>query len=395
MTLHPSFPQPNLNQGNLAWSPTETPNRTARVDYAIEASRLVTETLQNIGNMSGLPILNEAAGIALRIFAIVQDIRSRNQDFTDLANDACGLVYTIVIECQAMMKDGQQISSRVQTHIATLSGNLAEIEKFAKRKLKRGAVKKLIYHSKDLDEITRFRALLRQSLDIFGIQSSLSIQQNLQLVLKKLENQSNQLSSAQERQRLAEEEMATRLEIIRIQEEDREAERLEALRRSERERLERLEREEKRRRSAERAERQKKEEEESLRRLKADSVHFPEEPASLRPPRIKRTPSPQPIPYAHPHPQHGFPPPSSPYVHPGYPIYGGSPYHLVPPISPPGVYGISNISGSAISLGMAPVQNWNSGNVNNTTIENVGNNYSGRRSPRRPARRNDSESDED
>jgi len=391
MAPKPSLNQPN--QGNLAWSPTNT--GTAQVDYAIEASRLVVETLQNIGSMAGLPYLNQAANIALRILAIVQDVRSRNQDFIDLAKDACGLVYTIVVECQAMMKDGQQVPERVQSHIVALAGNLSEIEKFANQKLKRGPVKKLIYHTKDLDEIARYRTLLRQSLDIFGIQSNMSIQQNLQLVLKRLEKQSDLLNSAQERQRLAEEDIATRLEIIRIQEEDREAERLAALRRSERDRLEELENAEKKRKSAERAERRRKEEEESQQRLRADNLHSPQEHDNMHPALRRRTPSPQPIPYGHLYPQAGFPPPGPPYAYPGYPVYAGSPYNLAPPMSPPGGMAISNISGSAISLGGGPVNNWNSGNSSNTVIENVNNKYTGRKSPRRAARRHDSESEED
>lgn len=117
---------------------------------------------------------------------VVQDVRSRNQAFNDLAKDACGLVYTIVIECQNMVREGHKVPERVQLHIASLARyaskstpsfvlltgwrhrNLGEIENFAQKKVDRSTFKKIIFHSKDLDEITRYRQLLQQSLDVFG-----------------------------------------------------------------------------------------------------------------------------------------------------------------------------------------------------------------------------------
>ncbi|KDR76456.1 hypothetical protein GALMADRAFT_67318, partial [Galerina marginata CBS 339.88] len=93
--------------------------------------------------------------------------RSRRQEFTDLAHDACSLVYTIVIECRKMMQDGQQIPKDIHVHIVELALHLSEIERFSEEKLERGRFQRFINHTKDVDEITRYRALLRQSLDTF------------------------------------------------------------------------------------------------------------------------------------------------------------------------------------------------------------------------------------
>ncbi|KDR76465.1 hypothetical protein GALMADRAFT_139394 [Galerina marginata CBS 339.88] len=341
---------------SVAETEVTAPSQTAQVDYAIEASRLVVETLQNIGSMVGIPYLNEAASVALRILTIVQDIKSRRQEFTDLANDACGLVYTVVIECQKMMQDGQQVPEGIQVHIVALARNLTEIEKFSKRKLKRGFLQKLIHHTKDVDEVTRYRVLLRQSLDKFGIQSSISIQRNLQLVLKNLEKQRDDLNSARERRRTA-----TRLEIIRIQEQDREAKRLEAARRAECDTG-------KKRKRVKRAERQRKEEEDSSKRLKTDNGHHPPQNDNLYPALDRQTPNPRPHSYDDLFPRPVYSPPSFSYPHQGYPIYAPSPYYLTPPLSSPGgMY----VSGSSVLPGGAPISTWNLGNISRTTTEDV------------------------
>ncbi|KDR76466.1 hypothetical protein GALMADRAFT_210450 [Galerina marginata CBS 339.88] len=337
---------------SVAETEVTAPSQTAQVDYALEASRLVIETLQNIGSMVGLPYLNEAADVALRILTIVQDIKSRRQEFTDLANDACGLVYTVIIECQKIMQDGQQVPEGIQAHIVALVRNLSQIEQFSKRKLKRGFFQKLINHTKDVDEVARYRALLRQSLDKFGIQSSISIQRNLQLVLKNLEEhwQRDVLNSARERPRIA-----TRLEI---QEQDRETKRPEAARSAECDNV-------KKRKRVKRAERQRKEEEDSPKRLKTDNGHHPQENDNLYPALDRRAPNPRSHSYDL---RPGLPPSSSPYAHPGYPIYAPFPYYLPPPLSSPGgMY----VSGSSVLPGGAPVSSWNLGNISRTTTEGV------------------------
>lgn len=55
-----------------------------------------------------------------------------------------------------------------------LGRNLRDIEIFTRERLKRSLVKKLIYRSRDRNDIARFRTLLRQSLDIFGVSRPLS-----------------------------------------------------------------------------------------------------------------------------------------------------------------------------------------------------------------------------
>jgi hypothetical protein len=50
-----------------------------------------------------------------------------------------------------------------------LPRTLTSIEQFAKKKLSRGMIMRIIKHQSDLGKIQEFRETLRQSLDLFGV----------------------------------------------------------------------------------------------------------------------------------------------------------------------------------------------------------------------------------
>ena len=59
-------------------------------------------------------------------------------------------------------------------YLPSLFRNLLSIEKFTKKKLKRSGLRKIMSHSKDMADIVRYREMLRQSLDIYGVSVSLT-----------------------------------------------------------------------------------------------------------------------------------------------------------------------------------------------------------------------------
>ncbi|KAF9556262.1 hypothetical protein CPC08DRAFT_725881 [Agrocybe pediades] len=209
MLLKPPSEQTKDTNIHSGWQPTDSNNNPC-FDYTIETTSLVLNTLQDMASVTPVPYLSEAVAVAVRIVSITQaskNVKDRNQAFRDLANDAYGLNAKIswngAIEYQG--------------------SNLLEIEEFAERKVKRGMIKKVIFHAKDIEKINRYRTLLRQSLDVFGIQSSISIQQNLDVILKEVRAQAAELELErlrQEASRLrAEGELLTAtIEKIRLEE---------------------------------------------------------------------------------------------------------------------------------------------------------------------------------
>jgi hypothetical protein len=104
----------------------------------LATSVIVLTTLLSAQSMA--PCLGLAADSAPRILTLVrirvrffflpsvllcqitfQEVKDNDSCFTNLANDAYGLVFMLVIECRRMINDGQGIPDHIQRHIPTLS----------------------------------------------------------------------------------------------------------------------------------------------------------------------------------------------------------------------------------------------------------------------------------
>lgn len=115
--------------------------QSSKIDTALDAANFIVSRLQTIGSVSGLPFIHQAAGLAVRIFQLIQvghprteglmcwalrsygsfkDVRENNSEFKDLAIDACGLVYTLILECENIRKDGHGIPQSIQDHTRQL-----------------------------------------------------------------------------------------------------------------------------------------------------------------------------------------------------------------------------------------------------------------------------------
>ncbi|CAA7270600.1 unnamed protein product [Cyclocybe aegerita] len=317
---------PNGNKHTAgAWTPLDI-GKPSTVDYVIEGSTIVLNALKNAGSVTGVPFLSEAAGTAVRILTMAQE------------------------------------------HIRQLLENLFTIDKFTSKRVDRGYVKRVIHHNRDKEQIEQFKVMLRQSLDLFGLQSTITIQDNVHRVLIAVETQREELRIERIKRQKEEEERKSEAEIKRIREED--------------ERVARLEEEEKRRNENERlkkklAKEKRRREREENRRAASENDADSSDEEKRKP---SRRPGPQPQQFAHGYPYYPVSPPA-PMSTPGYPSspYAPSPYLLAPPTTHFGSVSLSNISGSAISLGGTTqnvVHHNNSGNVTNVEMSNMNNDNS-------------------
>ncbi|CAA7271221.1 unnamed protein product [Cyclocybe aegerita] len=279
--------KPNGNKNASAhWTPIDI-GKPSTVDYVIEGSTIVLNALKNASSVTSIPFLSEAAAVAVRIMTMAQDVRGNTDAFVELGRDACGLVYAVLVECQNIVNSGRVIPERLQKHICQLVENLRTIEKYAEKKVDRGYVKRVIHHNRDKEQIEQYKVMLRQSLDLFGLQSTITIQDNVQRVLIAVEAQRDELRLERIKRQKEEEERKSEAEIKRIQEED--------------ERLARLEEEEKRRKENERlkkklAKEKRRREREENRRAASENDADSSDEEKRKP---SRRPSPQPQQFAH------------------------------------------------------------------------------------------------
>ncbi|KAF9553383.1 hypothetical protein CPC08DRAFT_713799 [Agrocybe pediades] len=367
MLQPPSSEQAKDTINSSGWKPADS-GHTPRFDYTIETTSLLLNTMQDLTSLTPVPLLSEAVAVALRIVSMIQDVKDRNQAFRDLASDAYGLVYTAYLECQNMLKRGQRIPDQVEEQLKLLKRNLLEIEEFAQRKIKRGMVKKVIFHTKDIEQINRYRTLLRQSLDVFGIQANISIQQNLDVILKEVRAQALEM----ERERIRQETARLRAEGERL------TASIEKMRLEEKRRTERLAPP-----SQTPKVRKKKSQGDKIgSRPKSSAGHtstdFKSNVEAYASTGVSGNSTAgisiqMPFPLLHSHPQ--YPPPYTPHpwfggasTFPYTRSEGGTPRHSVS----------GSESGSAIGTPLTVNWNYNSGNVSSTIIQNVGNDYTTR-----------------
>ncbi|KAF9458863.1 hypothetical protein BDZ94DRAFT_1312902 [Collybia nuda] len=140
----------------------------------------IMTTLQATARYALIPYLQEAATLALGILQIIDDVRTCQAGFTRLSRDSCELVYGII---KALPKD-TGVSTALLDNLEALVRTLSSIYSYAKKETKRNLLIRIIKHKSDQGKIIEYREALRQSLDLFGLQSSVNIQGCMENILQ-------------------------------------------------------------------------------------------------------------------------------------------------------------------------------------------------------------------
>ncbi|KAJ7169126.1 hypothetical protein C8R43DRAFT_982402 [Mycena crocata] len=156
------------------------------VNAALDISSTVFATLTAASQFAPLPFLQEASILALAILTTVRSAKDNKEAFKNLANDACELVSAIVCVYKDMEKDGQTPSLGLKKRVEDLIGLLHTINLFAQKHASKGTMYRMVRLKTDTDKIQQYRGKLRQALDVFGLQSTISIHENVVEILKEL-----------------------------------------------------------------------------------------------------------------------------------------------------------------------------------------------------------------
>ncbi|KAF8146879.1 hypothetical protein K438DRAFT_1868536 [Mycena galopus ATCC 62051] len=158
-------------------------------DAAFDISATVLATLATAAQCTPLPFLQEASYLALAILNTVRRVvgsKDNKDGFKSLANDACELVSAIVCVYNDMEKDGQKPSLGLKKHVEDLIGLLKAINLFSQKHIAKGTFQRMVMLQTENNKIQQYRARLRQALDVFGLQSSISIHETVVQILKEL-----------------------------------------------------------------------------------------------------------------------------------------------------------------------------------------------------------------
>ncbi|KAF7315523.1 hypothetical protein MIND_00067600 [Mycena indigotica] len=161
-----------------------TPSK--KVNAAYDFGTAFFSTLTLAASMAPLPYLQEAAQLAVNIIQILQNADNNLEEFMILANDACELVVAILAAVEVFQRDGLALSPQLAGNIADLNVTLSNIYKLAKKNIRKSKLYQIFRHRTQLQKIERYRAQLRVALDKFGLQSQISIHENVVQILKQV-----------------------------------------------------------------------------------------------------------------------------------------------------------------------------------------------------------------
>ncbi|KAJ7072185.1 hypothetical protein C8F01DRAFT_233253 [Mycena amicta] len=156
------------------------------VNAAMDISATVLSTLTLASQLAPLPFLKEASLLALSILNTVRGAKDNKESFKALANDAAELVSAILSVYEDLHKDGLEISPRLKGNVEQLNALLQTINVFCQKHISRGTIYRILRLSTENQKITLYRGRLRTALDKFGLQSSISIHENVVEILKQL-----------------------------------------------------------------------------------------------------------------------------------------------------------------------------------------------------------------
>ncbi|KAJ6593414.1 hypothetical protein B0H19DRAFT_19912 [Mycena capillaripes] len=162
------------------------PNGPA-IDATFDISSTVFATLSTASEFAPLPFLQQASFLALAILNTVRGAKDNKESFKALANDACELVSAIICVYKDMEMDGLTPSSLgLKKHVDDLISLLQAINQFAQKHVAKSALHRMIRLQTEMGKIQMYRVRLKQALDVFGLQSSISIHETVVQILKEL-----------------------------------------------------------------------------------------------------------------------------------------------------------------------------------------------------------------
>ncbi|KAF4581613.1 hypothetical protein EYR38_002942 [Pleurotus pulmonarius] len=156
-----------------------------KLTVAQDIAGIVLSTLEQAARFAPVPYLQEAAGLAVALFEMVQTTTDNKSSFKALANDACGLVYTAtnVWKDREADNDGKAIPQDLMDHLKELLDTMNDVMAFAKSRASRGIFARFVSHKADVGQIQGFRARLKDALDRFGVCIQFQISTSLHQLL--------------------------------------------------------------------------------------------------------------------------------------------------------------------------------------------------------------------
>ncbi|KAK7443738.1 hypothetical protein VKT23_015520 [Stygiomarasmius scandens] len=112
-------------------------------------------------------------------------------DLKSLAEDCVRVVSTVEVTCGELTKDNHPLPQDLINNLRELCDNLRSIENFAKKRAQRHFVKRFLLQDNDAGAIENYRAGLKHALDIFSLQSHITVREVCNRILTQIRQEHN------------------------------------------------------------------------------------------------------------------------------------------------------------------------------------------------------------
>ncbi|KAK1236021.1 hypothetical protein PQX77_000735 [Marasmius sp. AFHP31] len=172
----PEAPSDSKDENNKGGSKADGRKRgSTAADITVSILSALREVSQAAG---GIGYAGMAAAIALEIVNAAQGAKDNKVSFKTLALDAGTLVLNIAEVCKEFEAE-KEISPLLRRHLDTLEETLKQIRDYAKKRGDKAYWKRYISSRSDLDRIKEFRERLNQAVDLFGVQSHITVRESI------------------------------------------------------------------------------------------------------------------------------------------------------------------------------------------------------------------------
>ncbi|KAG6867585.1 hypothetical protein C0993_000874 [Termitomyces sp. T159_Od127] len=163
------------------------PTASTSAGIALDTCELVSSTLSKAAQLTPVPYLATAAGLALNLIDIVQNFKSNGDAFSQLGKDASEIVSFILTKDPRAKQDVATLPPEYLEHAKELSQTLSDIYKFAEAQTSRNKVLRVFQSKSDVATIHDCRERLKHSVDVFNIKSIMLMQDTLASIQDQLE----------------------------------------------------------------------------------------------------------------------------------------------------------------------------------------------------------------
>ncbi|KAI3614961.1 hypothetical protein WG66_017015 [Moniliophthora roreri] len=163
--------------------PEYTLSKSEEVFSAISGvSTMILQALKDAARFTPVPYLSEVSSLALGVVDAFETCKSNKEGFKRLAADCCDLVFAIGTVCGGYMKDGTPLSTELEDHLKLLRRTLRQIIEFTEKQGRRNRISRFLTYRSDSEKIQAYRERLRHAMDLFGLQSDISIHETVKRI---------------------------------------------------------------------------------------------------------------------------------------------------------------------------------------------------------------------